>query len=315
MTLRVFDAGQTRSALPFAALISALREVFAAGAEVPLRHHHHIPQADGHDAVLLLMPAWQEAYLGVKIVTIFSGNPARNLPGVYSTYLLSRAETGEPLALLDGNEITGRRTLGVSALAASYLARAAASSLAIVGAGRIAALAAEAFQSVRPIREVAVWDIDPAMAARLVERLRTDGFEASVAPDLEAAVRHADIVCCATLSKEPLIKAAWLKPGAHLDLIGSFTPAMREAEDACFGLGPVFVDSGDALKETGDLIGPIEAGGLDPSHVGTLAQLCTGERAGRRRNDEITVFKAVGTALSDIAAGVLAYRHTVEAAQ
>jgi len=313
MTLRVFDADQTRSALPFDALIPALREAFAAGAEVPLRHHHHIPQADGRDAVLLLMPAWQPAYIGVKIVTIFSGNTARNLPGVYSTYLLSRAETGEPLALMDGNEITGRRTLGVSALAASYLARADASSLLIVGAGRIASLAAEAFRSVRPIGKVAVWDIDPAMAARLVERLRDDGFEASVAPVIEDAVRRADIVSCATLSKEPLIQAAWLKPGAHLDLIGSFTPAMREAEDACFALGPVFADSGDALKETGDLIGPIEAGVLDPTHVGTLAQLCGDEKPGRRGDDEITVFKAVGTALSDIAAGVLAYLNTAEA--
>ncbi len=314
MTLRHFDAVQTRAALPFDKLIPALRAAFAAGGEVPARGHHPIPQADGSDAVLLLMPAWQGAYVGVKIVTIFSGNAARHLPGVHSTYLLSQLETGEPVALLDGNEITGRRTVAVAALAASFLARSDAASLVIVGAGRIASLAADAFRAVRAIRMVAVWDVNRDMAAQLVAGLRAYGIDAVVAPVLEDAVRTADIVSCATLSREPLIKASWLKPGAHLDLIGSFTREMREAEDACLGLGSVFVDSRDALKEAGDLIGPIEAGILDPAQVGTLEHLCRSELAGRKCEAEITVFKAVGTALSDIAAAALVYDNSAEVA-
>lgn len=314
MTLRLFDADETRAALPYEKLIPALRKAFAAGAQVPPRHHHHIPQADGSEAVLLLMPAWQSAYVGVKIVTIFSGNTARHLPGVHSTYLLSRAETGEPVALLDGNEITGRRTVGVAALAASFLARSDAASMTIVGAGRIASQAAQAFRTVRPIRTVTVWDVNRDMATRLADQLRADGIDAVVAPGLEDAVRGADIVSCATLSREPLIRASWLKPGAHLDLIGSFTRDMREAEDACLGLGPVFVDSPSAAAEAGDLICPIEAGILDPSSIGTLEQLCRGEKAGRAGEADITVFKAVGTALSDIAAAALVYHNTAEAA-
>jgi ornithine cyclodeaminase len=309
--LRVIDAEQTRRALPFAQLIPALREAFASGAQVPLRHHHHMPQSDGTTATLLLMPAWQErgGYLGVKIATVYPGNAKREQPAVHSTYLLCDGATGQPLALLDGDQITARRTVGVAALAASHLARENASSLLIVGAGRIASLAAAAFQEVRPIRRVAVWDITPQKAGILVEALRAQGFDASVATSLREAASAADIVSCATLSTTPLIQGEWLAPGAHLDLIGSFTPQMREADDTCFARGRVYVDSRDALLESGDLVAPIRSGALQESAVvGTLSELCAGDIAGRRTDDEITIFKAVGTALSDIASAALVYR-------
>jgi ornithine cyclodeaminase/alanine dehydrogenase-like protein (mu-crystallin family) len=308
--LAVIDADQTCDALPFARLIPVLRQAFAGGAKVPARHHHHIVQPDGTTAVLLLMPAWQDqGYLGVKIVTIFPGNSARGLPGLDSSYLLCDGQTGRHLALIDGNQITARRTVGVAALAASYLARQDATSLLLVGAGRVASLAAEAFRMVRPIRTVAVWNRDRAKAAKLVEALQGRGFDAVIAPSLREAAGEVDIISCATLSTEPLIQADWLKPGTHLDLIGSFTPAMREADDACLARGRVYVDSLDALVESGDLVDPIRNGILTPAAIaGTLGQLCAGGIAGRGTADEITVFKAVGTALSDIAAGALVYR-------
>jgi ornithine cyclodeaminase len=308
--LAVIDAQRTRDALPFATLIPVLRQAFACGAKVPPRHHHHIPQPDGTTAVLLLMPAWQDqGYLGVKIVTIFPGNSARGLPGLDSSYLLCDGQTGRHLALIDGNQITVRRTVGVAALAASYLAREDANSLLLVGAGRVASLAAEAFRAVRPIRTVAVWNRDCAKAATLVEALHGQGFDATVAPSLREAAAKADIVSCATLSSTPLIQADWLKPGTHLDLIGSFTPAMREADDACFARGRIYVDSLDALVESGDLVDPIRNGALNPAAIaGTLGQLCADSIPGRGADDEITVFKAVGTALSDIAAGAQVYR-------
>ncbi len=305
---RVIDADETRAALDFTRLVPALRAAFASGATVPPRHHHPIPQADGTAGVLLLMPAWQAQYLGVKAVTIYPGNSARALPGLYSSYLLSDVETGRPLALIDGNQITARRTAGVAALAASFLAPAEASSLLVVGAGRVASLAAQAFGAVRPIRKVSVWDIDTGMAAQLVETLCAAGLDAAVAPSLEEGVRGADIVSCATLSSTPLIQAGWLKPGAHLDLIGSFTPAMREACDAAMASGPIHVDTLDALTESGDLIGPLESGAITRSAIkGTLAGLCEGALPGRTDAGQITIFKAVGTALADMAAGVLAY--------
>jgi ornithine cyclodeaminase len=299
------DAAETRAALSFDRLIPALHEGFAQGATVPTRHHHSLPQADGTTGVLLLMPGWQDGgYLGVKVATIYPGNGARGLPAVHSSYLLCEVATGRPLAMIDGNEITNRRTVGVAALAASYLARDDAEALLIVGAGRIASLAAEAFRAVRPIRRVTVWNLNRSKAATLADQLADQGFEASVALSLRAAVEAADIVSCATLATEPLIRGEWLRPGTHLDLIGSFTPDMREADDTCFARGRVYLDTRDALVESGDLAGVVG----EDAVAGTLADLCAGRVAGRRDRDEITIFKAVGTALADVAAATAAYR-------
>lgn len=308
--IALIDAQRTREALPFAALIPTLREAFASGATVPPRHHHHIPLPDGSEATLLLMPAWQrDGYLGIKIVNVFPGNSAKGLPGLHSTYLLCDGSTGQPLAMIDGNEITGRRTVGVAALGASYLARKDASSLLVVGSGRIASLAPEAFAQVRGIEQVTIWDRTLAKAEALADRLRGQGFAARAASSLPDAVAEADIVCCATLSTRPLIRGEWLRPGTHLDLIGSFRPDMRETDDSCMQRGHLFVDSADALRESGDLVQPIAAGAIDETAVlGTLSDLCAGRRPGRDGKDEITIFKAVGTALSDIAAAALAYR-------
>src|ERR1700704_510843 len=182
-------------------------------------------------ATLLRMPAWKpHDALGVKIVNVFPGNNKKGLPGLHSLYCLFDAEHGTPIALLDGNVITARRTAAVSALAASYLARSDAVSLLVVGAGRIASLLPEAYREVRAIRRVSVWNPTPAAAQVLIDRLRALDFDASVAPDLEAAVRAADIVTCATLATEPLVLGDWLHPGIHLDLIGSFTAQMRETD-------------------------------------------------------------------------------------
>lgn len=306
-TIKVIGAAETRRALPFDALILALKAAFAAGATVPERHHHHIPHPDG-DGVLLLMPAWSGGLLGTKVATIHPANNARGLPSVHSTYLLANAATGVPLALLDGNEITTRRTIAVSALAASFLAREDAADLLIVGAGRIAALAAEAFAVVRPIRTVTVWNRDAAKAERLAVELRAAGFEAEAVASLEDAARRADIITCATPSTAPIIHGDWLRPGTHLDLIGSFTPAMREADDTCFARGQIYVDTRDALVEAGDLTGPIAAGVITPDDIrGTLADLSAGRIAGRTSDDDITIFKSVGTALADLAAAALVH--------
>ncbi|MDO8981140.1 MAG: ornithine cyclodeaminase family protein [Afipia sp.] len=305
----VIDAARTRASLPFDRLIPALREAFTAGADVPLRHHHFMPQPDGSTATILIMPAWQRAFVGIKIVTIFPENGKKALPGLFSSYLLCDGDTGQHVALIDGNEITSRRTAGIAALGASFLAREDATKLLVVGSGRIASLTADAFRAVRPIDKVAVWNVKEAGAARLVFDLRARGIDADVAPDLERAVGEADIVSCATLAAKPIIKGAWLKPGTHLDLIGSFTPFMREADDEVFRRGRVYVDTYDALKESGELLDPIRNDVIAPDDIaGSLAELCRGERKGRGSDREITVFKAVGNALSDIAAAGLVWR-------
>ena len=305
----VIDAVRTRASLSFDRLIPALREAFIRGAETPLRHRHDQPQPDGSTAALLLMPAWRRGgYTGVKLVTVFPGNSARSLPAVSSSYLLCDGETGRHLALIDGTEITGRRTAAASALAGSFLARPDASRLLVVGAGHVAGLMPAAYAAVRPIREVRVWNVRPARAERLAASLREEGFDATPAADLAAAVAEADIISCATLSRDALVQGEWLRPGAHVDLIGGFTPVMREVDDDAIRRARVFIDTDAALAEAGDLIQPLASGALRREDIcGDLAQLCRGDLGGRRSASEITLFKSVGSALEDLAAAALAY--------
>ena len=307
--MRILDAAQTAAALPFERLIPALREAFVSGAEVPLRHRHDMAQPDGTTAALLLMPAWRAGgFLGVKVVSVFPGNGERGRPAVASSYLLCDGETGQHLALIDGGEITGRRTAAASALAASFLARTDATSLLVVGSGHIANLLPAAYRVVRPIARVQVWNIRAAGAERLAARLRADGIAAHAVTDLAAAVAEADIVTCATLARGPLVRGQWLRPGTHLDLIGGFTPAMRESDDVAVSRSRVFIDTDAALAEAGDLIDPLAHGALQRADIaGNLFTLCRGETQGRRDRSEITLFKSVGSALEDLAAAALAY--------
>lgn len=312
--MQVFDAAATHAALPFDALITALRERFAAGCEVPPRHVHEIvnPLGEaGQDAASrrltsLIMPAWIPGrYYGVKIINIAPGNARRGLPGLHASYLLFDARTGAPLAQIDGDALTVRRTVAASALAGSYLARADAKHLLLVGAGRIGALLPAAWRAVRPIEQVSVWARRPEAAQALAAQLQAQGLNAQARSDLAAACGEADIVSCATLATEPVVRGAWLAPGAHLDLIGSFTPAMREADDACFEGARIFVDSDEALHKSGDLLVPMQHGVFRADEVrGTLTTLSRGVATGRRNATERTVFKSVGNALEDLAAAV-----------
>ncbi len=307
--MKILDAAQTAAALPFDRLIPALRDAFVAGAEAPLRHRHDIAQPDGTDAALLLMPAWQaRGFVGVKVVSVFPGNGALGLPAVSASYLLCDGDTGRHVALIDGAELTRRRTAAASALAGSFLARDDAASLLIVGSGHIGGMMPAAYREVRPIERVLVWNIRAAGAVRLAARLRAEGWAVEAVSDIASAVAEADIVTCATLAHEPLVRGEWLRPGTHLDLIGGFTPAMREADDAAVRRSRVFIDTDAALAESGDLLCPIEHGALRREDIaGSLFSLCRGETPGRSDRAEITLFKSVGSALEDLAAAVMAY--------
>ena len=299
-----FDLAETARRLEFPALVAALEAMFVAGCEVPARHVHAV----GDVLTALVMPAWQPGrYFGLKVVNVAPGNAARGLPGLFATYQLFDAATGVPLALIDGGELTARRTAAASALAASRLARADARRQLIVGAGRVGGLLAPAYRAVRAIDDVAVWSRDPAAATRLATALVADGHPARAVADLACAVREADIVSCATLAAEPLIRGEWLAPGSHLDLIGGFTPAMREADDACFAGSQVWIDTAEALAKAGDLLHPLGSGVLRREDVrGTLADLCAAPAPARDPATR-TVFKSVGTALEDLAAAILVY--------
>jgi ornithine cyclodeaminase/alanine dehydrogenase-like protein (mu-crystallin family) len=306
--MRVLDPAAIAAALPFDQLISALRDRFAAGCEVPQRHVHKISCPDGSAVTSLLMPAWVPGRCyGVKVINIAPANAKRGLPGLHATYLLHDASTGVPLAVMDGGELTARRTAAASALAAKWLARGDAKHLLVLGAGRVASLLPAAYQAVRPITRVSVWARRADRAEGLALQLRGEGFDAHAVLDLEQAVAAADITSCATLATEPLVHGAWLRPGSHLDLIGSFTPSMREADDDCLAGAALYIDTAEALAKSGDLLGPLARGVITATDVrGTLATLARGEAPGRQSSTQRTVFKSVGTALEDLAAAMLA---------
>ena len=307
--MKTLDAAQTRAHLNFERLVPALRDAFAGDATVPPRHAHTV-EAGSDRGTVLIMPAWSDAgYLGIKTINIFPGNSARGLPGLHATYVLYDARTGVPLAQLDGNEITAHRTAAASALGASYLSRKDASTLLVLGTGRVARLLPAAHASTRSIRRVRVWNHRPEGARALATEWRQAGWDAEAVEDLAAGVRTADIVSCATLATVPLVRGEWLAPGSHLDLIGSFTPAMKEAHPSCFADARVFVDTEEAPTKAGDLLDAFAANALTPEGIqATLAQLCRGERPGRLSPSERTVFKAVGSALEDLAAATLVWQ-------
>ncbi|GAF44176.1 ornithine cyclodeaminase [Rhodococcus wratislaviensis] len=300
------NAEDTATLLAFDDLIPALREGFIRGASTPNRHHHTLDEAT--DASLLVMPSWDEKYLGVKLVDVFPSNTESGRPALSSAFILASSTTGEHLAVIDGNELTRRRTVATSALAASYLARRSSTTHLIVGAGHVGSLAAEAYLSVFDIQTVLIYDQFAPNAERLVGNLRQKGIHANTVNNLASAVAGADIITCATLATEPIIRGQWLQPGAHLDLIGSFRPNMRESDDQCIIRSNVYVDTPVALEESGDLTQPIAAGILDAEvNPGTLSQLCRDEVHGRQDNNQITLFKAVGSGLADLTSAAFVY--------
>lgn len=305
--MKVVTEAELAAVLDDRSLVEHLRTAFRRGAEAPLRSRHAVP-APGGEASLLLMPAWQPGRaLGVKVVTVFPGNASRGLSAVQAAYLLLDAETGQPLALMEGAMLTRRRTAAASALAADYLARRPSSTLVMIGTGSLAPHLIAAHAAVRPIREVRIWGRSAEKARALAAPLDRPGLRVQAAPDLEAAVRGAAIVSCATLAETPLLQGAWLRPGTHVDLVGGFTPAMREADDEAVRRARVFVDTPAALAEAGDVVQPMASGILRKEDVADLFDLTRGAHPGRESDAEITLFKSVGAALEDLAAAGLAF--------
>jgi ornithine cyclodeaminase len=309
--MRIFSPSQTAAALNYPGLIASIADVFAGGAAAPQRHHHTIKKSGEPDSVLLLMPAWAEGFGvgGVKIVNVVPGNSARALPAIMASYLVFDEVTGEHKAMLDGATLTAMRTAAVSALAADRLARKDASTLLIVGSGRVGKELAAAFKAVRDIKKVMIYSRTHASAAALATSLRGSGFDAVASNDLEASVAKADIISCATLAVEPIIKGEWLKAGQHLDLIGSYAPQMREADDEAMRRSKVYIDTKAALHETGELIAPIASGAFSEDLIqGTLYDLCKPGFDAKRSDKDITLFKGVGHALEDLAAAGFALK-------
>ncbi|CAL9124672.1 unnamed protein product, partial [Musa textilis] len=317
------DAATLRRVLPLSALTPHFRSslpALTAAVHSPPRSAFPLPSSPSDS--LLLMPSWSSdpslPYIGVKIVTSFPRNSAlHRLPGIHASYSLFHAATGVPLVALDGSQLTLLRTASVSALAASLLAGRDARVLVMAGAGSLAPFLIAAHRLVRPgIDRVIVWNRTPDRARILAQSLQEEegGADEAVtfeyAENLEEVVGLADVVSCATSSESPIIRGAKLKPGAHLDLVGSFSPRMRECDDEALARGRVFVDFEVAMEEAGELVGAFDRGVISPADVaGTLVELVGGAKSGRRSDDQLTVFKSVGTAVVDLLAAQLAYEN------
>jgi alanine dehydrogenase len=307
----LIDAAKTAAALPYAALVDAIDAAFKGGCTVPVRAHHNVPVADGQDSTVLLMPAWSDdGFVSVKTVIVAPENAAKGLPAVQATVQLFDRDTGVPLALIDGPELTARRTAAASALAARYLAPEGAEKLLMIGTGVLAQHLPMAHASVRPIKQVKIWGRDPEKAAALAQTFTAQGLSAEPAGNLADAVAWADVISTATLSKTPILQGAWLRPGQHIDLVGAFRPDMREADDAVLGRARIFCDTrAGAMKEAGDLCDPLARGIITEADMeADLFDLAEGRVTMQRGADDITLFKSAGTAIEDLAAAMLAYR-------
>lgn len=299
------DADAIVAAVPIGDLIdaveSAFREVAAGNDRSPLRSHVPLDHGD-----LLLMPGVRAGAAGtsVKLVTVMPGNASRGRPTVQAVICWFDAATGEPLALLDGPTVTAMRTGAASGAATRLLARPDASALTVIGAGAQAEWQVRAVLAVRPIERVLVCSRSSPSRERFARRMAAvTGVEVLAAPDVEAAIRSADVVCCATTSEVPVFAARWLRPGAHVNGIGAFRLGMVELPPELFGVAAlVAVDSRQAaMAEAGDLVAAIERGlasDADLVEIGTVEP----EWALTRDPQAVTVFKSVGLAIQDVVA-------------
>lgn len=302
------DDQTVSTSLDYLELVEALRLAFQRGATIPLRQQHLVDVPGKSDGHLIVMPAWQSGQkMGIKVVTVFPDNAVRDLATVNGTYLLMDATTGVCEAILAGNELTRRRTAAASALAASYLARADSTQLLMVGTGHMAEHLIRAHCAAHPIESVAVWGRNAERAAQLAEKFAHSAVAVKPVFNLATAVSQADIISCATMATEPLVLGDWLVAGQHLDLIGSFTAEMREADDTALKVADIYVDTRDGvLAEAGEIMQGIEFGVISASDIkADLYDLCSGKSPGRANAGSITLFKSVGCALEDLAAAEL----------
>lgn len=305
-----FGPEEVAAALKWPALVSAIEDILREPeATAPERTVHTIPDASGNDAALLLKPGWVVGELiAIKAVTFFPDNGALELPTINAGVLLFSGADGTFLGACDGNELTTRRTAAASAVAAKRLARADAKRLLVVGTGALSPMTALAHCSVREYDQVDVWGRDSDKALRVSNRLITENISATAVDDLDAAVAAADVITCVTGATSPLVKGALLKPGAHVDLIGAFTPEMRESDDDVIRRGTVFLDTRSDGSLSGDIAQPLKSGVMTMDDVvADLAELVNGSHPGRTNDDEITVFKSAGFALEDVAAAKLVF--------
>ena len=306
--MKVYDRENVASSLQYGILIEALRKAFSSEITAPERVQHTIKNKNGSDATLLLMPAWKIGeHIGIKIVSVFPENTTNNMNAVHANYFLMNANDGKPVAVMDGTELTLRRTACASALAADYLVNKNVDTLLMIGTGNLAPHMIKAHCVVRNYSRILIWGRNEEKAERLALSLNMKDKEILAKNDIKEALNVADVISCATLTQKPLIMGDWIKPGQHLDLVGAFTPDMAEADSKAIAKSKVVVDTYEgALSESGELINALKEGRIKKEHIlSDLRELVLEEKNIRKDSNDITLFKSVGTALEDLAAAEL----------
>lgn len=310
--MKIFNKQQVTDLLPYPELIDALRDAFRKGGQAPLRHSHSVATDQGTDNSLLLMPCWIEGdMLGIKLVMVCPDNHKKNLESVRSTYILSDANTGENLALMEGDELTARRTACASALASSYLSDPASKKMLMIGTGKIAQHLIYAHAAVRNLSDIYIWGRNEENARHLADTLRKElNIKICSVKNPEKHANICDIISCATMSSEPVLNGKWLNSSKrqHIDLVGAYTPNMREADNDVIKLCDIYVDTYQgALAEAGDLTRPMEEGIIDRKDiVAELSEMVLPDFTVRNMTRS-TLFKSVGNALEDLTAAKLVY--------
>ena len=298
--MKMFDAEAVHQALDYPSLVTALIEHHTRDVDAVRSHMLEQPRTSGNNPIFLALPAWQfDRAIGAKLITVFPDNEYNDsgLPSVQGVYVLFDGTNGKPRACIDGTALTLRKTAADSAVGSHFLAHKNARHMLMVGAGAMAPHLIMAHCAVCPgIEQVSIWNRTPERAEALAQSLSLDGVQISITTDLETAARNADLISCATMATEPLILGEWLKPGTHLDLVGSFRPDMHECDEAAVVRASVFVDSPwSALNDCGEIIDAMANGVLTKEHI--LADnftLSRGEHQGRTNDKEITLYKNGG---------------------
>ncbi len=309
--MKIITEEQVHAALSYPALIDALQETYAGEFDMPPRQVFMLDDQEDNTDAFAVLPSWNSEFIGVKAFTYFPDNPGPEYKSLYSKILLFDRAHGEPLALVDGTSVTFWRTAGISGLATRLLAREDAQTLLVLGTGNLSTYIIRANASVRPLKRVLVWGRTPANAEKVAAQMAAElpGIRLEVAPDVRAACAEADIIVSATASHEPVVLGDWVRPGTHTDFIGNHHATKRECDTALIEKSRVYVDSRvNAFKEAGEILVPITEGAFtEEGIVADLTEMCDGSATLRQSADEITLFKSIGMAMSDLVGAGLAY--------
>jgi ornithine cyclodeaminase len=304
--MKHFDMKAIQTALPYPLLVDALAQGLQQFAETPARSFFS-PNQDA--SCVMIMPAWRpHQMMGVKLVSVWPENNAKGESAVSAVYVLISCLDGRPLAVLDGTELTLRRTAAAAALAAKRLARENSETLAVLGTGSLSVPLVQAHTDTMRFKNVLVWGRQFYKAQLVVNQLRELGIEVRAMGDLHKTLAMSDVVAVATTATEPFLKAAWVRPGTHISLVGAFTPQMAEAEPGLISKSQLFADCrASVLEKGGEVFQAIEQGlVLDSDIIADLAELTAQpDRSWRHDAQAITVFKSVGFALLDLIAAEL----------